>query len=71
MKEVYVVKNYEDRMNMYVMGVFSSRVNAMAYIEKVEEKMNTTLFDVKVVVYEIDYFLHHPNIENHAFFLHH
>ena len=55
MKEVYVVKNYEDKMNMYVMGVFSSRVNAMAYIEKVEEKMNTTLFDVKVVVYEIDF----------------
>ena len=55
MKSVYVVKNYENKMNMYVMGVFSSRVNAQSFIDKVEEITNTTLFDVKVVVYEIDF----------------
>ena len=54
MKSVYVVKNYEDKMNMYVMGVFSSRVNAEAFIEKVEEMTKTTLFDVKVVMYDVD-----------------
>ena len=55
MKEVYVVKNYEDRMNMHVMGVFSSRVNAGAFIEKIEEQTNNTLFKVKVVKYKIDF----------------
>jgi len=55
MKEVYLVKNYEDKLNMYVMGVFSSRVNAEAFIEKIEEKANDTLFEVKVIKYDIDF----------------
>ena len=55
MQEVYVVKNYEDKLNMYVMGVFSSRVNAGAFIEKIEEKTNNTLFEVRVVKYKIDF----------------
>tara|TARA_R100000750_G_scaffold49070_1_gene33985 strand:- start:321 stop:506 length:186 start_codon:yes stop_codon:yes gene_type:complete len=55
MKEVYVVKNYEDKSNMYVMGVFSSRVNAGAFIEKIEEQTNNTLFEVRVVKYKIDF----------------
>ena len=55
MQEVYVVKNYEDKLNMYVMGVFSSRGKAEAFIQKVEEKTNNTLFEVKVIEYKIDF----------------
>ena len=55
MREVYVVKNYEDKLNMYVMGVFSSRRKADVFIEKIEEKTNNTLFEVKVVEYKIDF----------------
>ena len=55
MQEVYVVKNYEDKLNMYVMGVFSSRRKADVFIEKIEEKTNNTLFEVKVVEYKIDF----------------
>ncbi len=55
MKEVYVVKNYEDKLNMYVMGVFSSRRKADVFIEKIEEKTNNTLFEVRVVEYKIDF----------------
>ena len=55
MREVYVVKNYEDKLNMYVMGVFSSRRKAEIFIEKVEEKTNNTLFEVRVIKYDIDF----------------
>ena len=55
MREVYVVKNYEDKLDMYVMGVFSSRGKAEKFIQKVEEKTNNTLFEVRVVVYTIDF----------------
>lgn len=55
MQEVYVVEDHEDMFNVYVMGVFSSRRNAEAFIEKVEEKMNETLFEIKVVEYKVDF----------------
>ena len=55
MQEVYVVENHEDRLNMYVMGVFSSRGKAETFIQKVEEKTNNTLFEVRVVEYKIDF----------------
>jgi len=55
MQEVYVVENHEDKLNVFVMGVFSSRRNADAFMEKIEEKMNETLFEVKVVEYKVDF----------------
>tara|TARA_R100001015_G_C4494193_1_gene70770 strand:- start:318 stop:518 length:201 start_codon:yes stop_codon:yes gene_type:complete len=54
MQEVYVVKNYEDKLNVYVMGVFSSRRKAEAYIEKIEDIRDETLFDVRVIKYPLD-----------------
>ena len=53
MQEVYVVKNYEDKLNVYVMGVFSSRRKAEAFIEKVEEIRDETIFEVRVVEYTV------------------
>ena len=54
MQEVYVVQNYEDKLNMYIMGIFSSNRKATEYIEKVEEIRRETIFEVKVVKYTID-----------------
>ena len=54
MQEVYVVKNYEDKLNVYVMGVFSSRRKAEAFIEKVEDIRDETIFEVRVVKYTVD-----------------
>ena len=54
MQEVYVVKNYEDKLNMYIMGIFSSDRKATEYIEAVEDIRKETIFDIKVVKYTVD-----------------
>jgi|TARA_R100000084_G_C4635061_1_gene140547 hypothetical protein len=52
---VYVVKDYEDAPNMYVLGVFSTIAKADEYITKLEERDNNTYFNMKIAEYIIDY----------------
>ena len=49
MREVYVVLWEND-----LMGVYSCWTKANDYIQKIEEKLDTTLFKVKVIPYMID-----------------
>ena len=53
MQEVYVVENHEDKLSMYIMGIFSSDRKATEYIEKIEEIRKETIFEVRVIKYTI------------------
>tara|TARA_R110000782_G_scaffold153539_1_gene245986 strand:+ start:71 stop:211 length:141 start_codon:yes stop_codon:yes gene_type:complete len=40
---------------MYVMGVFSSRDNAVTFIKKVEELVSDSLLEIALIPWKLDY----------------